>query len=125
MLIRNIRIGKKDKEGDLFMNEHDKTVKLTEILNNLEIMKMISNAETKEKMQEIFAENGLDMSISEIDAFIQFMNSDDEGEISENELEGVTGGVDAVWIFTTAWGATKKIAKTCWNAGRWFAKNVG
>jgi len=111
------------------MNEQEKSQKLIDILNNEAIMTQIANANTKEDMQAVFANNGLDMTMAEVDAFIQLMNSNNEDEISESDLESVSGGagatVTAIWIFSQAITGIKKVAKTCWNAGKWFANNVG
>lgn len=104
------------------MDNNVKAEKLTEIVNNEEILTKISNADTKEEMQGIFAANGLDMTMAEVDAFIHMMNMNGKEEVSEAQLESVTGGaIDAVWIFTQSWKGIKKIAGTCWNAGKWFA----
>ena len=108
------------------MNAQEKSQKLAEILNDEAIMTQIANANTKEDMQAVFANNGLDMTMAEVDAFIQLMNSNNEGEVSESDLDSVSGGaIDCVWIFSQAITGVKKIAKTCWNAGKWFANNVG
>ena len=107
------------------MNNQDKAIKLAEILEDSEIMKNISNAESKEEMQKIFSENGLELTNYEVDSFIKMMNSDNNDEISEETLESVSGGVvDAVWIFTTSYKGVKAVAKTCWNAGKWVAKDI-
>lgn len=105
------------------MNNQEKSALLVELVNNEEVITKISNAESKEDMQAIFAANGLEMSLAEIDAFIQMMNSEKEGELDEGDLENVAGGVDALWIFSTAWKGIKAVAKGAWNAGKWLAKN--
>ena len=108
------------------MNAQEKSQKLAEILNDEAIMTQIANADTKEDMQVVFADNGIDMAMEEVDTFIQIMNSNNEGEVSENELDTVSGGkVDSDWIFSQAIKGIKKVAKACWNAGKWFANNVG
>lgn len=107
------------------MDNKEKITKLAEILADSVKMEKIANAETKEVMQTLFRDSGLELTMSEIDAFIQMMNSDDEGEISEENLESVSGGaVDAVWIFTQAYKGVKAVAKYSWNAGRWVAKYI-
>lgn len=64
--------------------------------------------------------------MSEINAFIHLMNSDDNTEISENDLESIFGGgVDCVWVFHQTLIGMKKIAKKCWDLGRWFANTFG
>lgn len=108
------------------MNNQERAIKLAEILENAEIMEKISIAESKEVMQNVFSENGLELTMSEVDSFIQMMNSNNSDEISEESLDSVSGGaVDAVWIFSTAYKGVKAVAKTCWNAGKWVAKNIG
>lgn len=112
--------------GEIKMNVQEKSDKLAEILQNEDVMTKIANSNTKEEMQSIFFNNGLEMTIEEIDVFIKFMNSDEAGEVSECELDSVSGGSFTVaWIFSQACTGIKKVAKPCWNAGRWFANNVG
>lgn len=109
------------------MDNKEKSSKLAEILADSVKMEKIANAETKEVMQALFRDSGLELTMSEIDAFIQMMNSDDEIEISEENLESVSGGasgVDAIWIFTQAYKGVKAVAKYSWNAGRWVAKYI-
>lgn len=108
------------------MNTQEKSQKLIDILNDEAIMTKIANANTKEDMQAMFANNGLDMTIAEVDAFIQLMNSNTEAEVFESDLDSVSGGVvDCVWIFSQAITGVKKVARHCWKAGKWFANNIG
>ena len=107
------------------MKNQDKAIKLAGILENAEVMDRVSNAESKDEMKTIFAENGLELTAAEVDGFIRMMNTSNENEISEESLDSVSGGaVDAVWIFSTAYKGVKAVAKTCWNAGRWAAKYI-
>lgn len=109
------------------MNKEDRINELTKFLNNEENMKKISNAATKEEMIKYFGDFGIEMSMDDIDTFIYSMNNVDENEMTEENLETVTGGagVDAIWIIEKSCQTVCTVAKTCWKAGRWFARNVG
>lgn len=108
------------------MTNKEMLVKLTAIMENEAVFQTVCNAETQEEMQAIFARNGLEMTLEEIDMFIDTMNEMCASEVEEDDLENVVGGsgVSALWVFSKAWKYTKKIAKACWKAGRWFANNV-
>lgn len=105
------------------MNTQERINKLTNFLSNETIMKKIANAETKIDMLDIFVDNGIEMTMDELDILISIMNSNNNNEISEDELEMVSGGVvGAGTIFAEAWNGISLIAKACWEAGKWFAK---
>ena len=106
------------------MNDQLKIQKMNEILEDESLIKVLSEASSKEEMQQIFNDAGLEMSLEEIDAFINLMNTSG-GELNEAALSSVNGGVDALWIFSTSWKGIKKIAKACWNAGKWLANHDG
>ena len=110
------------------MTDYKQTVeKLSSILGSEEIMTKISNAVSIEEMQECFAENGVVLTQEEVNAFVDFMNNTEKDTLSLEDLDLVSGGVvetvSAVQIFSWAWAGTKKVAKWCWNAGRWAARN--
>ena len=108
------------------MQEQERKRKLEEILGNEQLMKQISNTETKDEMQQLFADNGLPLSNEEIDGFINIMNTiSSSEELNSDELAQVSGGVDPFTIFSLSWGIISKIAKPCWRAGVWFAKKFG
>lgn len=100
--------------------------KLSAIFDDEAIMQKISMSESLSDMQAVFAENGVDLSIEEVKTFIDFMNAHMDGSLSDDELDEVAGGavaeITAVTVFTWAWKGTKKIARKCWEAGRWFAQ---
>ena len=98
---------------------------MSAIFNNEDIMKKISNSAAKEDMQRIFAENGMALTIEEVDDFIHFMNNAVDDTLDEEALDCVAGGggVTAVQIFTWSWKGVKAVAKYCWAAGRWAANN--
>lgn len=98
---------------------------MSAIFNNAEVMEKISNSATKEDMQKIFAENGMVLTIDEVSEFIHFMNNAVNDTLDEEELDRVAGGagVTAVQVFSWAWKGVKKVARKCWEAGRWAANN--
>lgn len=105
------------------MNDQEKSHKLEKILSDATLVKRLYNAADKADMQAIFSEFGLELTSDEVDAFIRMMNAATTGdeEISEEQLEEVTGGVAAVWILETAFKIIFKIAKPIWKAGKWLA----
>ena len=107
------------------MEIQEKVTKLTQVFDNEEVMRKLSMAESLEAMQAIFAENGVEMSIDDVKEFILFMNKKEDGTLAESELDQVAGGsgVGALTIFAWAWKGTKKIARYCWEAGRWAANH--
>lgn len=107
------------------MNEQEKAKRLEEILMDESLVRRLNAAESKPALQASFGELGLDMSCEEIDTFINLMNSATDDSLAEESLENVVGGAfGAVWIFSTSWKIMKKIAKNCWDAGRWLATKV-
>lgn len=109
------------------MTNYNETVtKLSNILGSEKIMTRISNASSMEEMQNCFAENGVALTLDEVNTFVDFMNDKNKDTLSEEDLDLVSGGVDgvsALQIFSWAWAGTKKVAKWCWDAGRWAARN--
>lgn len=98
--------------------------RLTQIFNDESIMKKISMSESLPEMQAVFSENGVDFSIEEVQKFVDFMNASSNGDLTENDLDQVAGGAGAgpTDIFGWAWEGIKRVAKPCWEAGRWFAR---
>lgn len=108
------------------MTEQEKIIRLGEVIEDEAIVTSLSQARTKDEMQMIFANNGLEMSIEEVNDFIASMNFACADELSELELEPVSGGgVTSKWILKTAYKSVKKVWRKCWQAGEWFAENIG
>lgn len=70
--------------------------KLKELLNNKEFEKEVEKMKTAEELQTAFKQYGIDMSIAEIvelgKLFAEQMGIGKTGEISEDDLENVSGG---------------------------------
>ena len=52
------------------------------------------NAENPEQVSALFAENGITMSAKEVEILRSRLENADGGELSEDQLENVAGGVD-------------------------------
>lgn len=103
----------------------EKAEKLQQIIGDEKVLLALSQADSKEAMQKIFRDNGLEMSVEEVDAFITGMNLACSTELDEADLDTVAGGVAPLTVLQWGWTGIKTVAKTCWKAGRWFANNVG
>ncbi len=92
-------------------------------MSDATLVKRLYNAADEADMQAVFSELGLVLTSDEVHAFIRMMNAavTSDEEISEEQLEEVTGGVAAVWILETAFKLILKIAKPVWKAGKWLA----
>lgn len=98
--------------------------RLTDIFESEEVMRKISMSKSLEEMQAIFAENCVDFSLEEVKVFVDFMNTVANGELSEDDLDRVAGGVAVaeIEVLKWVWEGVKKVARPCWEAGRWFAR---
>ena len=71
--------------------------KFMELLNNKDFAVKLLSQETPEDVQKLFAENGLDISMEEIDKLGQALAAaqaeETQEELSEEQLMGVSGGV--------------------------------
>ena len=103
------------------MTNEEKIVLLEKLTDNDAFLADIAKAESKDQLQEVFANYGLELTCEEVDAFVAKLNNETADELNEDALEDVAGGVDAAWVFKTAGKAIKKVAKFCWNAGKKLA----
>lgn len=102
------------------MTENEKKLKMEELAEAASFLEAMKDAESKEDLQRIFRENGLDLSKEEIDAFAVISEKELADELGVDELESVAGGVDPLTVLTWAYKGTKAIAKYCWKAGKKF-----
>ncbi|MEN1761409.1 MULTISPECIES: Nif11-like leader peptide family RiPP precursor [Anoxynatronum] len=62
-----------------------------------QLVEKLMQQETPEEVQALLKENGVDLTIEEIntvrEALLKAMERSEEGELSEEDLEEVTGGV--------------------------------
>ena len=89
------------------------------LMNNKEFMKSIAMADTVEELQALFAANGLEMTIEEIEQALESVSAQPaDGELSEESLDNVNGGVVVCGTilvtsaFVTFVGSAGKLALT-------------
>ena len=72
------------------MNEQQ----IKEIFSDESFVNSILEMETPQDVQKALSEKGLDLSLEEINTIQNtLINNDNEGELSEDDLENVAGGV--------------------------------
>jgi len=71
-----------------------KKEKLQALLNDDSFAEGYSAAETKEDLQKLFADNGIEMSMEDIDSLLADIpeEKNGDGELSDETLENVAGG---------------------------------
>ena len=68
--------------------------KLNAFLEDEAFLNKMLNAENPEQVSALFAENGITMSAKEVEILRSRLENADGGELSEDQLENVAGGVD-------------------------------
>ncbi|MEZ3468001.1 MAG: hypothetical protein K1W40_05980 [Schaedlerella sp.] len=68
--------------------------KLNALLEDEAFLNKMLNAENPEQVSALFAENGITMSAKEVEILRSRLENADGGELSEDQLENVAGGVD-------------------------------
>lgn len=68
--------------------------KLNALLENEAFIEKILNAENPEQVSALFAENGVTLSVKEVEILRSRLENTDNDELSEDQLENVAGGVD-------------------------------
>ena len=75
----------------------ERTEKLKELLSDEAFAKQILSAESAESVQAMLEEKGVSLTIEEIEKtgeLLEHYAEGQDGELSEDDLEGVAGGVD-------------------------------
>lgn len=68
--------------------------KLNALLEDNAFIDKILNAENPEQVSALFAENGVTLSVKEVEILRSRLENTDNDELSEDQLENVAGGVD-------------------------------
>lgn len=68
--------------------------KLNALLEDEAFINKILNAEEPEQVSALFAENGVTLSVKEVEILRSRLENTDNDELSEDQLENVAGGVD-------------------------------
>lgn len=96
--------------------------KIKEIFSDEEFVASLMNMESPEDVQKALAEKGLELSVEEIEKIRQAA-MDQEGELSEEALEGVAGGSVAAIVLGVLAGVTSlfKLGRSVnsWTRSRW------
>ncbi len=66
--------------------------KLNTLLEDEVFLNKILNAENPEEVSALFAENGITLSVKEVEILRSRLESADNNELSEDQLENVAGG---------------------------------
>ena len=72
--------------------------KLNALLEDEAFLNKMLNAENPEQVSALFAENGITMSAKEVEILRSRLENAEGGELSEDQLENVAGGVDLALI---------------------------
>lgn len=102
------------------MTLEEKAIALNKLVENEEFLNAYHKVESKNELQQLFAQYGVELEKEEVDAFVSALNGGNE-ELDENALDNVSGGVDPVTVFKWAWGIVKKTGKWAWEKGRELA----
>lgn len=68
--------------------------KLNALLEDEAFINKILNAEDPEQVSALFSENGVTLSVKEVEILRSRLENTDSDELSEDQLENVAGGVD-------------------------------
>lgn len=79
----------------------EKQVKLEELMKDKAFVDAIFSKETSEEVQKLFAEKGVELTMEEVEglaAAILQAAPEGNGELSENALDSVAGGIGIRWF---------------------------
>lgn len=93
------------------MTENEKKIKLEELAESASFLNAMKDAESKQDIQRIFHENGLDLSGEEVDAFVAICEKEQSDELDVEDLDTVAGGVSGLTGLSLAWMGAKTLAK--------------
>ncbi len=79
---------------------------IEKLFENEEFLAKFDNASSKEEVLKIFNDNGIDFDAQQLDEFVSYAASK-SGELGENDLDDVSGGM-GLGAAIAAFGAAKK-----------------
>lgn len=80
-----------------------KFTKVNELLAQESFLEKLETAETDEAVQKLFADNGVELTLDEIDQMCkESVAAHESGELSEESLDSVSGGVIGCFIVGSA-----------------------
>ena len=75
---------------------------IKEVFSDEEYVKSLFESESWEAAQASLKEKGIDMTIDQLKQMIDILKNNTTGELSEDDLETVTGGVTQIVAFTVS-----------------------
>lgn len=98
--------------------------KWNELLQDEAFLEKLLNLESDTEVQAFLAENGVELSLTEIasiKAGIESRLAADDAELSEDDLENVAGGADVADIITAVFDGIGKLGDYVhkWTRRRW------
>jgi len=97
--------------------------KLNTLLEDQDFIEKLTNTETDTEVQALLAENGVELTLEEINAVKKGVEAriSEEGELSEDDLENVAGGVDIANIIEGVCNGIVKLGDAIhkWTRRRW------
>lgn len=81
--------------------------KLRELDNDKEFLSELEKAKTNDELIEVFRKNGIDLTIKDIDDFLKLAVKAEE--LSEEELNDVSGGKSKYYKLKLLWYIYKKL----------------
>lgn len=105
------------------MTNQEKNVLLEQLAENEAFLSAFAKVESKDQLQELLKNNGLELTCEEVDAFVAKLDEAVGGELNEENLDDVAGGlaITAGTIFTVSYKAIKKVGKVAWKLGKKLA----
>ncbi len=97
--------------------------KLNALLKDQDFIEKLTNSETDTDVQALLTENGVELTLEEINAIKKGVDAhiSGDGELSEDELENVAGGIDIGGIISGIVDNFIKIGDKIdtWTRRRW------
>ncbi|MDR0886989.1 MAG: hypothetical protein LBN22_11695 [Clostridiales Family XIII bacterium] len=95
--------------------------KILELVNDPSFIESILQLETPEEVQKAFADKGVTLSIGEIESIKKAVEAQSEGELTEDDLGDVVGGVDIAGIIGAVADGLGKLGDKIhvWTRSRW------
>ena len=102
------------------MTLEEKALELEKLTDNEEFLAAYHKVESKNDLQQLFVQQGVELESEEIDAFVSALNGNNE-ELDADARDSVAGGVDPLTVFKWAWNVVKKTGKWAWEKGKQLA----
>lgn len=104
------------------MTQHEMEAKYLELMNNPAFAEELLTTTSMEDTHKQFTRNGLDISLEETAEIVTALvavsdrSTENNGEISEDNLESVVGGINLIKVAYNTWNWGTKIAGLYWGS---------